>query len=340
MNLNQTYTSYSEQHRLSLKLRPILVGELYLAKKLQNPVYIFKNGLFHPVIAGGSVPSKDQIAGLIKSSHKEVYLYSDDILEIKKSLEIALTKITRSLSVGDPFDNGSKHIKLLSLNLGGLYQNPHSDEQLMLQFQSTQNLGKFLLENKKFQPHFFHNLQKENFHFTLTQPMLSSVLLLSFLQSIHLFHDKEMENLFLTSYLKDIGLSMIPIDKYDLKTLTTRDQELFANHADFSFDLLEGRVPLSKNYLTIIRYHHFLNDKIKEFISRENAGHKKPEIIFGLESTLVSVFDILVAMTSDRPYRRGLSLYQSLEIIKKMMADDYPQEFKALVIFLKQFYKN
>src|SRR5690606_15344763 len=173
--------------------------------------------------------------------------------------------------------------------------------------QSTQNLGKFLLENKKFQPHFFHNLQKENFHFTLTQPMLSSVLLLSFLQSIHLFHDKEMENLFLTSYLKDIGLSMIPIDKYDLKTLTTRDQELFANHADFSFDLLEGRVPLSKNYLTIIRYHHFLNDKIKEFISRENAGHKKPEIIFGLESTLVSVFDILVAMTSDRPYRRGLS---------------------------------
>src|SRR5690606_4038260 len=231
MNLNQTYTSYSEQHRLSLKLRPILVGELYLAKKLQNPVYIFKNGLFHPVIAGGSVPSKDQIAGLIKSSHKEVYLYSDDILEIKKSLEIALTKITRSLSVGDPFDNGSKHIKLLSLNLGGLYQNPHSDEQLMLQFQSTQNLGKFLLENKKFQPHFFHNLQKENFHFTLTQPMLSSVLLLSFLQSIHLFHDKEMENLFLTSYLKDIGLSMIPIDKYDLKTLTTRDQELFANHA-------------------------------------------------------------------------------------------------------------
>src|SRR5690606_21435767 len=133
---------------------------------------------------------------------------------------------------------------------------------------------------------------------------------------------------------------MIPNDKYDLKTLTTRDQDLFANHADFSFDLLEGRVPLSKNYLTIIRYHHFLNDKIKEFISRENAGHKKPEIIFGLESTLVSVFDILVAMTSDRPYRRGLSLYQSLEIIKKMMADDYPQEFKALVIFLKQFYKN
>jgi HD-GYP domain-containing protein (c-di-GMP phosphodiesterase class II) len=60
----------------------------------------------------------------------------------------------------------------------------------------------------------------------------------------------------------------------------------------------------------------------------------------GIESTLVAVFDILVAMTNDRPYRKGLSLYQSLEVIKKMMADEYPQEFKALVVFLKQFFKN
>ena len=170
--------------------------------------------------------------------------------------------------------------------------------------------------------------------------MLSSVLLLSFLQSIHLFHDKEVENLFLASYFKDIGIAMIPGDKYDLKTLTTRDQELFANHADFSFDLLEGRIPLSKNYLTIIKHHHFLNDKMKEFLLKDKKKKKEPEIIFGIESTLVSVFDILVAMTSDRPYRKGMSLYQSLELIKKMMADDYPQEFKALVVFLKQFYKN
>lgn len=335
-----TFNSYSEQHRLSLKLKPILVGELYLARKLKHPVFIFKNGVFHPVVNEGSVPSKEQINSLIKNSHREVYVYPDDIQEIKNNLESALIKVTRSLSVGDPLENGTKHLKLLSLNLGGLYQNPHNDELLMLQFQSTQNLSKFMLENKKFQPLFFQNLIRENFHFTLSQPMLSSVLLLSFLQSIHLFHDKEVENLFLASYLKDIGISMIPGDKYDLKTLTTRDQELFANHADFSFDLLEGRIPLSKNYLTIIKHHHFLNDKMKELLQKDKKKKKEPEIIFGIESTLVSVFDILVAMTTDRPYRKGMSLYQSLELIKKMMADDYPQEFKALVVFLKQFYKN
>ena len=332
--------SYIEQHRLSLKLKPILVGELYLARKLKHPVYIFRNGFFYPVINEDSVPTKDQINALIKNSHREVYVYKDDVQEIKKNLETALIKVTRSLSVGDPLENGTKDLKLLSLNLSGLYQNPHSDELLMLQFQSTQNLSKFLLENKKYQPYFYQNLIRENFHFTLSQPMLSSVLLLSFLQAIHLFHDKEIENLFLSSYLKDIGISMIPGDKYDLKSLTSRDQELFANHADFSFELLEGRIPLSKNYLTIIKHHHFLNDKMKEMVSKDRKKMKDPEIVFGLESTLVAVFDILVAMTSERPYRRGMSLYQSLELIKKMMADEYPQEFKALVVFLKQFYKN
>lgn len=334
-----SFNSYSEQHRLSLKLRPILVGELYLARKLKNPVYIFKNGLFYPVVNEGSVPTKEQINTLIKNAHREVYIYPEDIQEIKKNLETALVKVTRSLSVGDPLENGTKDLKLLSLNLGGLYENPHNDELLMLQFQSTQNLSKFLMENKKHQPQFFQNLIRENFHFTLSQPMLSSVLLLSFLQSIHLFHDKEVENLFLASYLKDIGISMIPDDKYDLKTLTTRDQELFANHADFSFELLEGRIPLSKNYLTIIKHHHFLNDKMKDLLQKDKKK-SEPDLIFGLESTLVSVFDILVAMTNDRPYRKGMSLFQSLELIKMMMADEYPQEFKALVIFLKQFYKN
>jgi hypothetical protein len=336
----QGFNSYTEQHRLSLKLKPILVGELYLARRLKNPVFIFKNGIFYPVVSEGSVPTKDQINALIKNHHKEVYVYPADILDIKQNLETALIKVTRSLSVGDPLENGTKDIKLLSLNLGGLYQNPHSDDLLMLQFQSTQNLSKFLLENKKCQPYFFQNLIRENFHFTLSQPMLSSLLLLSFLQSIHLFHDKEVENLFLSSYLKDIGISMIPGDKYDLKTLTSRDQDLFANHADFSFDLLEGRIPLSKNYLTIIKHHHFLNDKMKDLLSKDKKKIKEPDIIFGIESTLVSVFDILVAMTTDRPYRKGMTLYQSLELIKKMMADDYPQEFKALVVFLKQFYKN
>lgn len=333
-------TSYPDQHKLGLKLKPILVGELYLTKRLKHPAYVFQDGLFEPVLGVGGTASKELVHELIKNAHRTVYVYPEDVTDIKKSLENALIKVTRSLSVGDPLENGTKDLKLLSLNMGGLYDNPHNDELLKLQFQSSQNLSKFLLENKKFQPNFYENLQKENFHFTLAQPMLSSLLLLSFLQSTHLFHEREIENLFLTSYMKDLGIAMIPKDKYDSKTLTTRDQELFANHADFSFDLLEGRVPLSKNYLNIIKYHHFLNEKIKSIVSKEKPKpNENPEMLFGLESTLVAVFDILVAMTNERPYRKGMSVYHSLELIKLMMADDYPQEFRAIVNFVKQFHK-
>jgi hypothetical protein len=332
--------SYIEHHKLALKLKPILVGELYLARKLKFPVFIFMNGMFYPVISEGTFPTKDIITTLIRNSYREVYLYPEDIAEIKTNLENALIKITRSLSVGDPLENGTKDLKLLSLNMAGVYQNPHNDDLLMLQFQSSQNLSKFLIENKKFLPFYFQSLTKENFHFTLSQPMLSSLMLLAFLQTIHLFHEKEIENLFLASYLKDIGISLIPEGKFDSKVLSDRDKELFASHADFSFDLLEGRIPLSKNYLTIIKHHHFLNDKLKELVGKDEKKSHDKDLVLGIESTLVAVFDIVVAMTSARPYRKSLSLYQALDIIKRMMADEYPQEFRALVGFLKQFYKN
>jgi len=335
-----TISSYTHHHRLQLKLKPIMVGELHLARKLNHPVYIFFEGLFTPVLEQGSVPSRDQITQLIKGSHREVYVYAKDEEEIKANLEDALVKVTRSLSIGDPLENGTKGMKLLTLNLNNVYQNPHNDKLLMLQFQSSQNLGKFLIDQKKHQPQFYSTLNQENFHFTLSQPLLSSVLLLSFLQTTHLFHDKEIQNLFLASYFKDIGLSMIPSHKYEIKNLPENDRDLFANHSDFSFDLLDGRVPLAKNYLNLIKNHHFLNEKMKAIISGEPQSLEESEMIMGLESTLVAVFDIIVAMTHDRPYRRSLSLYQSLEVIKKMMADDYPQEFKAIVAFLRQFFKN
>src|SRR5690606_22350877 len=155
--------SYTQHHKLGLKLKPILVGELYLAKRVVKAVYIYKDFHFCEVLAAGGVPSKDLINLLIRNSHREVYVSSEDVDQIRKNLEQALIKVTRSLSVGDRLENGQKDIKLLSLNLGGLYQNPHNDELLMLQFQSTQNLGKFLLDNKKLHSSYFHNLTKESF---------------------------------------------------------------------------------------------------------------------------------------------------------------------------------
>lgn len=333
-------TTPLEQHRLALKLRPVMAAELYLAGKLSSAAYVWRDGLFHEVLAAGEVPSKDKIRELLRAPDKSVFLATVDIDGIHEQLEQALIRVTRSLSVGDPRENGSRALKLMALNLGGLYQNPHSDEQLMQQFQSTQNMGKFLMENKKLQPSFFADLGKENFHFTILQPMLSSILLLGFLQSTHMFHEREIETLFLTSYLKDVGIGIIPEDKYDIKGLTIDEQKLFAHHAEFSHDILDGRVPLTKNQLSIIKHHHFLNDRLKRILSREKPKIGEDGMAFGIESTLVAVADIIVAMTSQRPYRQGLTVYQSLELVRKMIADEYPQEFRALVVYLRQFFRS
>lgn len=330
-----------EQHRLSLRLTPVPTGELFVATQLSSPIYAWKAGLFHEIFPGrGTLPTKENVRTWVRDGVREVFLDKTDVEAIRSNLETALVRATRGLSIGEPKENGTRALKLMALNLRSLYAQPHNDDSLMLQFQSTQNMGKFLLENRRLQAGFFHELANEPFHFTILQPMLSSLVLLGFLQSTHLFHEKEMETLFLTSYLKDIGMGLIPEDKYDVKGLSPEEQRLFTQHSEFSHDLLDGRVPLTKNQLNIIRHHHFLNEKLKQILSPDKSAPHEGEMVYGLESTLVSAADLVVAMTSARPYRSPITLFQGLELIRKMIADDHPQEFRALVVFLKQFFRN
>ena len=329
------------QHRLSLKLRSVHTGELFLATELRSAAYVWRDGLYAEVLSPtDSAPPKATIQALVKEGVREVYISDADVKGIRENLDQALVRVTRALSVGEPRDNGARALKLMALNLSSLYQDPHDDELLMKQFQSTQNMSKFLMENKKLQPLFFQDVSKENFHFTTLQPMLSSILLLGFLQSTHMFHEREIETLFLTSYLKDIGIGIIPEEKYDIRGLTIEEQKLFAHHAEFSHDILDGRIPLTKNQLSIIKHHHFLNERLKKILNKNHARVETDEMAFGLQSTLVAVSDILVAMTTARPYRQSISLFQSMELVRKMIADEYPQEFRALVVFLKQFFRN
>lgn len=329
-----------QKHRLALRLRPLITGELYLAPKLEAPAYVWKEGAFQVALnASEGPPNREIIVQLIKEGVREVFVDRADNEAIRQSLDLALVRVTRALSVGEPRDNGARALKLMALSLDTLYRNPHDDQLLMKQFQSTQNMSKFLMDNKKLQTTFFHDLGKENFHFTILQPMLSSIMLLGFLQSTHMFHEREIETLFLTSYMKDVGIGIIPEDKYDMKGLTYDDQKLFARHSEFSYDILESRIPLSRNQLNIIRHHHFLNDRLKFILTKQKRPTAHDEMAFGLESTLVAVADVLVAMTTPRPYRKSMSVFQSLELIRMMIADEYPQEFRAMVVYLKNFFK-
>ena len=153
-----------------------------------------------------------------------------------------------------------------------------------------------------------------------------------------LYSDSEIENLFITSYFKDIGMSSIPAEKYDRDELTDKEKALLSGHAAHSVQILKGRLPLSPNHLNIILHHHsfslLTNDLHLDLKQKEREG----ELIAGFETMLVTVMDVISAMITGRPFRPPTKLFESLDLIKILIADQYPQEFRLIVSFFKSFF--
>lgn len=329
--------SYIERHRLPLELRPLFVGQLSITDALRKSAYAFQDGSFIKVLSPNEGITSDFIRSYARDISSEIFIHESDFNELHEQLRERLLKLTRSLSIGDPKKNSAKHAHLLSLQMSNLYQDPFNDELLSGQFQSGQNLSSLLLNNKDIHKGLYHSVAKQGHHYTIAQPMLSSILLLSFLQSTGLFSEKETQSLFMASYFKDIGMSFIPREKFELADLNDFDRKVFSEHAENSMKILAGRTPLAGNHLELIKNHHYLNYKIQALAA--NAKYIPSEgVISGVESAMVSAIDILVAMTSHRPYRKAASIYQALELLKKVLTDEHPQEFRSLVIFLKQFF--
>lgn len=323
-------------NRLGLKLKPIFIGKLITTSTLNYPAYTYRDNHFEQVIKKDSGISNEVIRKYAQEYGTEIFVHKEDYENINLKIKSELTKLTRSLSVGDIHKNAIKHTNLLSMQMDNLYKDPFNDELLTGQYQNSKNLGTLLLNEYEVTKSVFHHIRKSHYHYTLTQPLLSSLLLLSFLKSLKIFDPKEIEGLFLTSYFKDIGMSFIPREKFELSHLNDFDKNLFSNHANNSMQILEGRVPFNETQLNLIKNHHFLNYKIQSVVNK-NVSSFDSGMLTGVESILLSSVDILIAMTSDRPYRRALSNYKALELLKTVVSDLYPHEYRALVMFVKNF---
>lgn len=330
--------SYSTlmQNTLGLRLRKVHATRLILIEMLKNDAFSYQDGQFEIELYRDSGITVDFVKTYIAEKGNYIFISTEDFDLIQEKLRDQLLKVTRSLSIGDPLKNSAKHANLLTMQLAALYENPFDDELLSSHFQSSKNLSTLLYHNKKIQRPLYHHMKKQKHHFTHTQPLLSSILLLAFLQHTKIFNEKEIHNLFLTSYFKDIGMSFIPREKLELAHLSDFEKKIFSDHATHSLSILEGRVPLSKTNLNMIANHHFLN-YIIQAKATGRAISKDAELLTGVESVILSAIDILVAMTNDRPYREKISVFRALEFLKKVIADDYPQEFRSLVIFMKRF---
>lgn len=326
-----------ERNHLAFKLSPISVRELLFIADLPCDVYALENGVFKLTLKRRSYINKDVIKGLIQKGKYELYIAHSERQSLITYQQDNLRKVTRSLSVGDPLDKGKRILNLLTINMEYLYRDPTNDETLNLQFQSAKNLAAFLAANVELHEPLYRSYLQMKHHFVFSQPLLSSLFLLGVLKMSHLFNAKDVENLFLTSYFKDIGMSAIPTEKYDQVELSEEEKRLLAAHARHSVNILQGRVPLGPQYLTIIENHHSFS-LLGQDLGVPMPQGRQGEIIAGFETMLVCVMDVIAAMISGRPFRPASNLFDALELVKLLIAEQYPQEFKLIVTYFKNFF--
>jgi HD-GYP domain-containing protein (c-di-GMP phosphodiesterase class II) len=328
-----------ENSLLGLKLKPITTKELVLHAVAPGDLYRFENSQYTITFKKGQRIDRDLLKSLSLKGYVDLYAEAETLAFINKEFRELFLKSARSLSIGDPEAKSKKQINLLSMNLKVLYKDPLNDAVLNMQFKGSQNLVNFLMENKGLYKKLYADIIKFDHHFIISQPILSSLLTVGFLEYLKVFATKELENLFLTSAFKDIGMSFVPKDKYDIKNPDKKDKQVFKSHSESSKLILDGRVPLQRNHLNIIKNHHFLSDKVNLIRKGEKIAHLKgSENITGIETLIVAVMDIIVAMTQGRPYEQKHSLFDTLELVKPLMEHEYPVEFRALIMYLRKFF--
>lgn len=139
---------------------------------------------------------------------------------------------------------------------------------------------------------------------------------------------KEMENLKLSAILHDIGKVGIRDDVL-LKNdkLTSDEFKKIMMHTIFGSEIL-NHIRQLKSVVPGVKYHHEKHD-----------GSGYPDGLGGnnipIIARIIAVADTFDAMTTDRPYRKGLSLDAAFEELKKMSGSQFDPE--VVNAFLKAY---
>jgi len=322
------------QNQLNYKLLPIAFRETFFLHQAPCAIYASQGGLLDIVIKKGDVLNRELLKSLIAKKQTQLFVQIEDRELLRQAQQENLRNVTRSISIGDPLEKTKYLSNLLAINLVYLYEDPTNDEFLNLQVQSAKALAVFLFNKPQLHFPLFKEFLKQGHHYIYAQPFLSSLFLLGIMKHSKLYVEKEIENFFLTSYLKDIGMSAIPVEKYNQEILDVNDKKLFLKHPQISVEILKGRTPLPPQFLKMIENHHMYSTLTQEF----NLSNSQDSMnIYGFETMMISVTDTIAAMTTDRPFRKRESLYKALDMIRVLIADQYPEEFKLIVMYFKHY---
>ena len=137
--------------------------------------------------------------------------------------------------------------------------------------------------------------------------------------------EDDQDVLYIAASLHDIGKVGIP-DNILLKPdgLTDDEFAVIKKHPDIGADILKPIPPMAKE-TEIIRHHHERYDG-----GGYPSGLKGKEIPY--LSRIITLADSFDAMTSDRPYRDGLSIEKALEEIERCKGSQFDTELAEIFI--------
>lgn len=122
-------------------------------------------------------------------------------------------------------------------------------------------------------------------------------------------YDIDTEEIYLAGYLHDMGKNYI--DDSILKKpdkLTDDEFSKMKEHAQIGYQMISA-IPSMKHVSESIRYHHEREDG--------NGYYNVPSKNIPIESKILAVADTYDAMTSDRPYRKGMSKKKAIRILEE-----------------------
>lgn len=127
--------------------------------------------------------------------------------------------------------------------------------------------------------------------------------------------------------LHDIGKMLIPQEILNKPgQLTPKEWDAVKKHPEQGYKLLENNKDITERTLSVIKEHH---ERING--TGYPYGLKKGQISLGGRITMIA--DTFDAMTSNRPYKRGVTPFEALQVIKSM--SDLHYDRKVVDAFLK-----
>lgn len=337
--MRSSVTEIFNRQKLAFQLVPISIRELLAVSEAPSDIYgLNDNQLFKCIIKKNTFINKTILRDLIKSGQHRLFIHHESRNQLTSMIQKALVATTRSLSINGPIEKAKKQMDLLTINLSYLYENPTNDELLNLQYQNAKNLAYFLIDKPDIHEHLYKEFIKQKHHYIFAQPLISSLFVLGVLKHSRMFADKDIENLFIASYFKDIGMSSIPVEKYNQGTLSNQEKELLSNHSTLSVKILQGRIPITPRGLKIIENHHLFSLLNQDLGPTLTYKDNETPVVSGVETMLVSIMDVISAMITGRPYCKASSLFEALELIKTLISNKNPYEFKLIVNYFRQFF--